>query len=160
MLVEVHRNEIITEIHWVQETIKSSQESDKESQEAKRKKHSQKRPNTTLKSSSNMSMARPGYAKEYPTSFTLEKMGKKEAPQMIKKRLKCYRRFRQMDRNHWWWRDNRCHIHGLYEGLWQGTTWTSPQKGRSLWHRRATAGMDKKFRYWKKTKSKSERRFI
>ena len=43
------------------------------------------------KSSGNMSMARPGYAKEYPTSFTMEKMGKKEAPRMIKKRLKCYR---------------------------------------------------------------------
>ena len=68
--------------------------------------------------------------------------------------------FRQMDRNHWWWRDNRCHIHGLHEGLWQGATWTSPRKGRSLWHRRATAGMDKKFRYRKKTKSKSGRRFI
>ena len=34
MLAEVHRNEIRTEIYWVQETIKSSQESDKESQEA------------------------------------------------------------------------------------------------------------------------------
>ena len=34
MLAEVHRNEIRTEIHGVQETIKSSQESDKESQEA------------------------------------------------------------------------------------------------------------------------------
>ena len=33
-LAEVHRNEIKTKIHWVQETIKSSQESDKESQEA------------------------------------------------------------------------------------------------------------------------------
>ena len=33
-----------------------------------------------------MSMARPGYAEEYPTSFTLEKMGKKEAPRMIKKK--------------------------------------------------------------------------
>ena len=68
--------------------------------------------------------------------------------------------FRQMDQNHWWWRDNRCHIHGLHEGLWQGGTWTSPQKGRSLWHRRATAGMDKKFPYRKKTNSKSGRRFI
>ena len=68
--------------------------------------------------------------------------------------------FRHMDRNHWWWRNNRCHIHGLHEGLWQGATWTSPQKGRSLWHRRATAGMDKKFPYRKKTKSKSGRRFI
>ena len=46
------------------------------------------------------------------------------------------------------------------KGLWQGTTWTSPQKGRSLWHRQATAGMDKKFPYRKKTKSKSGRRFI
>ena len=52
------------------------------------------------------------------------------------------------------------HIHGLHEGLWQGATWTSPQKGRSLWHRRAIAGMDKKFPYRKKTKSKSGRRFI
>ena len=34
MLAEVRRNEIRTEIHWVQETIKSSQESDKERQEA------------------------------------------------------------------------------------------------------------------------------
>ena len=31
---------------------------------------------------------------------------------------------------------------------------------RSLWHRPATAGMDKKFPYRKKTKSKSGRRFI
>ena len=58
--------------------------------------------------------------------------------------------FRQVGQIHWWWIDNRCHIHGLYEGLWQGATWTS-QKDRSLWHRRATAGWIRSFLTRRKT---------